>query len=100
MILIANEGGALRLGVVGRLSLINSRMASALRMYGVAAYPRNASHVFSRCSQPSRAAQLTAVRPVNVRSPVTTPMRKADKYTGMAYYWTTYAVLYAACALC
>src|ERR1035438_7406690 len=60
-----NPGGAFRLGVLGSLSLISSPIASTLTMYGVAAKLRNASQVFSRWSQPKRAAQLTAASGVS-----------------------------------
>ena len=52
----------------------------------MAANPRKASGVFSRCSQPRRAAQLTAAGGVMERSPATTPMRNASKYGGICAF--------------
>src|SRR5260370_3915450 len=78
-----NAGGASGLGVFGSLSAINSPIASTLKMYGVAAQPRNASQVFARCSQQRRAAQLTTAGAVSERSPAITPIRKANRYSDM-----------------
>src|SRR5712671_4688174 len=75
--------GAFRLGVFGSLSAMNSPIASTLKMYGVAAKPRKASQLFSRCSHPRRAAQLTAAGAVIERSPTTTPIRNAKAYVDM-----------------
>jgi hypothetical protein len=75
-----NPTGDLRLGVFGSLSAISSPIASALKMYGVAAKPRKASQVFSNCSQPRRAAQLTAAGAVIERSPAAMPIRNAKTY--------------------
>src|SRR5438105_3442655 len=84
-----NGTGAFRLGVFGSLSLINSPIASTLNTYGVAAKPREASQVFSRCSQPSRAAQLTAAGAVMERSPATTPMKNAKTKVDMSLLFVT-----------
>jgi hypothetical protein len=84
-----NGASVFRLGVFGSLSLINSAIANRLRIYGVAANPRKASGVFSKCSQPRRAAQLTAAGGVMERSPATTPMRNASKYSGIGTYYIT-----------
>ena len=86
MIRNAKGPGAFRLGVFGSLSLINSAMANRLRIYGAAANPRKASGVFSRCSHPQRAAQLTAAGGVMLRSPATTPMRNASMYGDIGTY--------------
>jgi hypothetical protein len=54
-------------------------------MYGAAAYPRKASHVFSSLSHPRRAAQLTAAGAVRERSPAITPIKNASTYGGMSF---------------
>src|SRR5579864_5363912 len=69
----ANDGGALRLGVLGSLSFTNSAIASRLKMYGVAEEPRNAAQVLDRSNHLRRAAQLTTVGAVSARRPAITP---------------------------
>src|SRR5580704_8213190 len=75
-----NPVGALRLGVFGSLSTINSLIASRVRINGAATLPRNPSGVPLRCSHCNRAPQLTAAGAVNVRDPATTPISNANRW--------------------
>ncbi len=53
-----------------------------LKIYGVTAYTREASQVFSSLSHPRRATQLTTAGAVRERSPAITPIKNACTYGG------------------
>ena len=72
-----NCGGTVRLGVLGRLSLMISPMARRVRMMAVMMELRKARWVPARLIQPRSAPQLTTVGAVKARSPAMTPMRRA-----------------------
>ena len=74
-----NPLGALRLGVFGSLSTINSPIASRVRIKGDARAPRNPKGVLLRCNHCKRAAQLMAAGAVNVRDPATPPISNSNK---------------------
>src|SRR6202044_2867170 len=74
-----NPGGALRLGVFGSLSLINSPIASRGKMIGVYLNPIKAMGVPDTANSPIRAAQLVTAGDVMVHSPDTIPSTNATR---------------------
>jgi hypothetical protein len=76
-----NPGGALRLGVFGSLSLINSPIASRVKMIGVYLNPIKAIGVPDTASSPIRAAQLVTAGEVIARNPDTIPSTNATTIT-------------------
>jgi hypothetical protein len=74
-----NGTGVLRLGVKGILSPMISANAAIDRTQGVHRKPKNASQVSPMDRYPNRAAQLTTAGAAMLRSPDTTPIKKAKR---------------------
>ena len=72
-----NWGGTLRLAVFGNLSLINSPIASRVKIIGVYLDPIKAIRVPDTARSPIRAAQLVTAGDVIARNPDTIPSTNA-----------------------
>jgi hypothetical protein len=71
--------GAVRAGVFGSLSAINSATASTVKTINVERWLTKANLVPSKCNQPKHAAQHTSAGGVSDRRPSTQPRRNASK---------------------
>src|SRR5262245_26905925 len=76
-----NDGGALRLGVFGGLSLTYSPSAARVKIATAGVEPINDKKEPCRFNIPRRAAQLIAAGAVMARSPATIPMSTARTNT-------------------
>src|SRR5579875_3125237 len=81
-----NDGGAVRLGVLGSLSVTSSPTARTLKMATVMGCPTQAAHVPFRLIQCSIAAHATTAGAVSDRNPAMIPINRASSRT---YTWVT-----------